>query len=44
MAGVGYAAGFFRRAAVVPFVILAVLLVLAVVGVLLLTYYLTRRW
>ena len=27
-----------------PFVILAVLLVLVVVGVLLLAYYLTRRW
>jgi len=28
----------------VPFVILAVLLVMVVVGVLLLAYYLTRRW
>ena len=44
MAGPGYAAGFVRRTAVVPFVILAVLLVLAVVGILLLAYYLTRRW
>jgi hypothetical protein len=37
-------AGVARRAAIVPFFILAVLLVLALVGVLLLAYYLTRRW
>ena len=44
MAGVGDPAGVVRGAAVGPFVILAVLLVLAVVGILLLAYYLTRRW
>ena len=44
MAEVGDPAEVVRGAAVVPFVILAVLLVLAVVGVLLLAYYLTRRW
>ena len=44
LAGVENSAGVVRRTAVVPFVILAVLLVLAVVGVLLVAYYLTRRW
>ena len=44
VAWVRYPAGLVRRAAVVPFVILAVLMVLVVVGVLLLAYYLTRRW
>lgn len=44
VARVGDSTGVVRRTAVVPFVILAVLLVLAVVGVLLLAYYLTRRW
>ena len=44
MARVGDPAGVVRGTAVVPFVILAVLLVLVLVGVLLLAYYLTRRW
>ena len=37
-------AGSVRGASVVPFVILALALVLVVVGVLLVAYYLTRRW